>query len=51
MKTISGYELSVIFDSKELTKTQINILMEEIHELFEDSDIVSAKLEPIVEDD
>jgi hypothetical protein len=25
--------------------------MEEIHELFEDSDIVSAKLEPIVEDD
>jgi hypothetical protein len=51
MKNISGYELSVIFQSDELNETEVNNLMEKVFDLFDISGVVSTKLVPIVEDE
>lgn len=48
-KLISGYELSMIFASQELTESQANELCEKVMDLVESSYSVNVKLTPIVE--
>lgn len=52
MEKVSGYELSIIFDTnKKLTTEESDELCDKVMELFESSDIVSLKLNPIIEEE
>lgn len=52
MKTVSGYKLNVVFDTKrELTNEESEELCEKILELLDFSEVVALKLTPITEEE